>query len=518
MSGPGFINIDLRPEFLGAQLQSMLGDARLGVPPVAVPQTVVIDYSAPNVAKEMHVGHLRSTVIGDALARTLEALDHRVIRQNHVGDWGTQFGMLIEHLAENGDAGGAGAAGGFALKDMNEFYRLAQERFQADPEFAARARRRVVELQSGEPLARDLWSQLVSESEHHFAEVYARLDVTLDDQHYRPESSYNEFLAGVADELEKKGVAVISEGALCVFVEGFHGRDGRPTPLIVRKSDGGFGYAATDLAALRYRLLELRADRLVYVTDSRQTQHFAMLFATARSAGWVRDGVRLEHVIFGSVLGEDGKPLRTRAGETVRLVELLDEAERRAHAIVDEKSPGLTDSERDRIAHVVGVGAVKYADLVTERHHDYVFSWSRMLSLDGNTAPYLQYAYARVRSILRKAAAEDGSVEEADWKDTAVAEAPSPEQVALESAEREVVLRLLQFPDAVGAVSDTLEPHRLCAYLYELATSFSVFYEQCPVLRAEAATRRWRLRLCQLTALTLERGLNLLGIDVLERV
>jgi arginyl-tRNA synthetase len=501
VSGPGFINLELRDDFLGARVGEAAADARAGVEPAASPETVVVDYSSPNVAKEMHVGHLRSTVIGDALVRVLEHLGHRVIRQNHVGDWGTQFGMLIEHLI---DRGVHEDASDLALGDLNAFYQEARAAFDSDPGFAERARKRVVLLQAGDPATLRLWRLLVEESARHFSAVYERLGVRLQPGDIRGESAYNDMLPDVATELEARGVAVVDDGALCAFPPGFTGRDGRPLPLIIRKSDGGYGYAATDLAAIRYRVRELGATRLLYVVGAPQAQHLAMVFAVAREAGWLVPPARAEHVAFGSVLGEDRKVLRTRAGRAVRLVELLDEAVARARAIVDEKSAHLDAAERATVARMVGIGAVKYADLVNDRIKDYVFDWDRMLAFDGNTAPYLQYAHARIRSIFRKAA--EG------------AEPGSP-VVLTEPPERALALELLGFGSTVHAVADTLQPHRLCTHLFAVATRFTDFYETCPVLRADdPALRRSRLVLCDLTARVLAGGLALLGIEAPERM
>jgi arginyl-tRNA synthetase len=500
VAGPGFINCDLRDDFIGACVAEAAADERAGVPLAERPETVVVDYSSPNVAKEMHVGHLRSTIIGDALVRVLERCGHRVIRQNHIGDWGTQFGMLIEHLV---DEGAHEDATDLSVADLNAFYQAARAKFDRDPAFADRARKRVVALQSGDPASVRLWRLLVDESARHFAAVYERLGVRLTPADIRGESAYNDQLPDVAAELEAKGVAVVDDGALCAFPPGFTSRDGSPLPLIVRKSDGGYGYAATDLAALRYRVRELGATRLLYVVGAPQAQHLAMVFAVARQAGWLVPPVRAEHVAFGSVLGADRKVFRTRAGETVRLVDLLDEAVARARAVVEEKSPHLDAADRDRIAHMVGIGAVKYADLVNDRIKDYVFDWDRMLAFDGNTAPYLQYAHARIRSIFRRAG---------------VAPDAGPVVVG-EPAERALALELCGFGSAVAAVADTLQPHRLCTYLFGLATRFTDFYEACPVLRADdPAVRRSRLVLCDLTARVLAGGLDLLGIQAPDRM
>jgi len=497
IAGPGFVNFRIDDPLLGRLAGEASADARLGLATTGEPLSVVVDYSGPNVAKDMHVGHLRSTVIGDAIARTLAFEGHRVTRQNHVGDWGTQFGMLIEHLVEQGRALTD------ETLDLTACYREASTRDAADPAFAERARRRVVALQSGDPESRRIWTHLVALSERRFQAVYDQLGVALATDDIRGESFYNDRLAAVVADLRAAGLARESEGAICVFPDGFKTKDGAPLPLIVQKGDGGYLYATTDLAALRYRVGELGARRLVYVTDARQRQHFQMVFATARAAGWAPADVALEHVPFGSVLGEDGKPFKTRAGETVGLATLLDEAETRAHAIVAEKNADLDPAEQARVAHAVGIGAIKYADLASDRVKDYVFSWDRMLAMDGNTAPYLQYAYTRIRSIFRKAGIDH---------------APPAPIVFAEPAERALALAILAFEGVVDAVGRTLEPHRLCGYLYDLATAFSAFYEACPVLSAEPPLRAGRLVLADLTGRTLAQGLELLGIRVVERM
>ena len=502
IAGPGFVNVRLDDGWLARLAGEAAADrARLGIPGVAHPHTVVVDYSGPNVAKDMHVGHLRSTVIGDALARTLHFLGHRVVRQNHVGDWGTQFGLLIEHLIEQEHAH-AGSPLGPAI-DLTASYREASQRGATDPAFAERARERVVKLQTGDPETRGTWQRLVALSAKQFATVYERLGVTLTLDDIRGESAYNDALPAIVADLRTTGLARESEGAVCVFLDGFKAKEGEPLPLIVQKSDGGYLYATTDLAALRYRADQLGARRMVYVTDARQRQHFQMVFAAARAAGWVSDDVRLDHVVFGSVLGEDGTPFKTRSGDTVPLAELLDRAEELALGLVLAKNPDLDPVERARVAHTVGIGAIKYADLASDRVKDYVFSWPRMLAMDGNTAPYLQYAYARIRSIFRKARLDTAPV--------------APVRLD-EPAERALVLALLQLDGVVEAVARTLEPHRLCGYLYEVATAFSTFYEACPVLQAPAGVRESRLVLCGLTADTMKIGLGLLGIETLERM
>ena len=507
VAGPGFINLTLRDDALAGLLTDLTSD-RCGVRPAAEPHTVVVDYSAPNVAKEMHVGHLRSTIIGDALARTLAFLGHHVIRQNHLGDWGTPFGMLVEHLVDSGltdgDAAGTHAA---AVSDLNAFYKAARARFDTDPEFAERSRARVVALQAGDPDSRRLWRILVEVSTTYFSDAYDRLEVSLTDGDYAGESTYNDVLDDVVAELEAKGLLVTDDGALCAFPPGFEGRDGEPLPLIVRKADGGYGYAATDLAALRHRVRDLEATELLYVVGAPQHDHLEMVFAVGRQAGWVDDTIDVEHVAFGSVLGEDGKMFRTRAGDTVKLAELVDEAVGRARTLVEAKSNDLTDDEVTDVATAIGLGAVKYADLSSDRVKDYVFAWDRMLALTGNTAPYLQYAHARMCSILSKA-------------DPADASAAGVDAVQItEAAEHDLAMALLGFDAAVHACANRRVPHRLCTYLYELASAYTTFYEACPVLRAEdPAVRRSRLALCSLTASVLACGLDLLGIRAPTRV
>lgn len=499
IAGPGFINVRLKGEFVARQAEAMATDERLGVEPASAAQTVVVDYSCPNVAKEMHVGHLRSTVIGDALVRVLEFLGHRVIRQNHLGDWGTQFGMLIEHLLEQGWRGE-----GQSIGDLNALYKQAQDRYASDEAFAERARRRVVALQKGEAEERTIWQKLIDESMRHFQPLYERLDVLLRPQDVRGESFYNPMLPGVVEELLNRGLAQISDGAACVFLPEFKDAEGKPSPMIIRKSDGGYLYATTDLAAVRYRVGELGAQRLIYVTDARQTRHYQMMFATAQLAGWLPPEVRAEHVAFGTILGKDGKPFKTREGGVVKLADLLDEAEQRAAAILQQKDPDLSEEERRAVAHAVGIGALKYGDLSSDRIKDYVFDWERMLAFEGNTAPYLQNAHVRIQSIFRK-----GNIARVEAGPIPVAEA----------AERALAMKLLQFPATVRAVGQSLEPHRLCTYLFDLAALFHQFYERCPVLAAgDEAVRLSRLRLCELTARVLCQGLALLGIAAPARM
>ena len=500
ISGPGFINLALRDEWIAERVQDLLSDDRLGTP-VQERQNIPIDYSAPNVAKEMHVGHLRTTVVGDALARTLEFLGHHVIRQNHIGDWGTPFGMLIEHLLEVGED----SADAALLKtDPNAFYQAARAKFDGDEEFAARARQRVVALQGGDAETLRLWHDLIGLSKVYFNRIYDRLDVTLTDDDLAGESTYNDMLGPICDQLSEKGLAVVSDGALCVFLDGFTGREGKPVPLIIRKSDGGYGYATTDLATIKYRVEQLKADRIVYVIGAPQSLHLRMVYETARQAGWLGDAEPI-HVQIGNVLGSDGKILRTRSGAPIRLMALLDEAVERASAVVAETRPDLDDETRAAIARDVGIGAVKYADLSIAHDTEYVFDFDRMLALNGNTGPYLQYAVARIRSIFRR-----GGVDPA--------QAAGPVLVT-EPAERALALKLLGFGPTVAQVGDTLEPHRLCAYLFDLAQAFTAFYEACPVLKADRdEVRASRLALTAVTLATLVKGLDLLGVRAPEQM
>ncbi len=490
VAGPGFVNLTVKDELLAALLEQIDEDERLGIAPTGTPEVVTVDYSAPNVAKEMHVGHLRSTVIGDAIVRLLEWLGHDVRRFNHLGDWGTPFGMLIEHLL---DIGEAEAAHELSVGDLTSFYQAARRKFDDSPEFKDRARNRVVALQGGDETTNRLWRLLVAQSQQYFLAVYGRMDVRLTDADFVGESAYNDALAPLVEELDQLGLLRDSEGARCVFPAGFTGRDGAPQPIIVRNTVGGFGYGATDLATIRYRATELRATRLLYVVGLPQTQHLEMVFQTAREAGWLPASVRAQHVGFGNVLGPDGKMLKTRAGATVKLIDLLDEAVERARTHAPDDPA---------VARAVGIGAVKYADLSTDRTRDYVFDLDRMLALDGNTAPYLQYAHARVRSIFRRAGIE-----------------PPHGRVAItEPAERALALELLAFDPVIRDVERTLEFHRLANHLYGLASTFTTFYEKCPVLKAGEPVRTSRLVLCDLTARTLKLGLNLLGITAPERM
>lgn len=500
VSGPGFINLTVASDTLGRLAGTMNADGRLGVP-LAEAETVVVDYSAPNAAKEMHVGHLRSTIIGDAAVRLLEWLGHRVIRENHLGDWGTPFGMLIEHLL---DVGEVEAAHELSAGDLDGFYKAARAKFDTSQEFRERARRRVVLLQHGDPATLRLWRRLAEESKRYFMTVYRRLGSRLTESDFIGESAYNHDLESVVDELDRLGLLRDSEGAQCVFPQGFTNRSGEPLPLIVRKRDGGYGYAATDLATIRHRTQELKATRLLYVVGLPQRQHLEMIFEVAAEAGWLSPPARAEHIGFGSVLSADGKLLRSRAGDAVKLVSLLDEAVTRATALVAEKNPDLDQATRAEVAQAVGIGAVKYADLSTDRAKDYQFDFDRMLSFEGNTAPYLQYAHTRIQSIFRRAGGEpprDGQ----------------PVKVS-EPAERTLVIQLLGFTDIVDEVAETLEFHRLTGYLYDLAGKFTTFYENCPVLRAPEPMLRSRLVLCDLTARVLATGLDLLGIAAPDRM
>jgi len=520
VSGPGFINFTLRDDWIAAQASQMLNDPRLGLAPVERPQTVVVEYSSPNVAKEMHVGHLRTTIVGDAIARVLEFAGHRVIRDNHVGDWGTPFGMLIEHLL---DVGEDSAEAALLMTDPNAFYQAARHKFDTDPEFTERARSRLVRLQAGDPDTLAIWQRLVDISREYLHQVYARLGVTLTDDDIRGESFYNDMLADTVSVLEEKGIATVSDGALCAFPAGFTGREGRPLPLIIRKSDGGYNYATTDLAAVRYRVDKLSCDRSVYVVGSEQALHFQMVFAVAREAGWIPEGISFEHAQIGMVLGQDGNRLKTREGETPKLSSLLAEGVDRARGILNELDAAarFDAAELDAVAEAVGIGAVKYADLSTARESAYLFDWDRMISFRGNTGPYLQYATARIRSIFRRAADAGTGAAEAGPAEAGPAEtAARAAGVAITAGpERALALRLLSFGAMVTQLGETAEPHRLCAYLFDVASLFTTFYEECPVLKAEPESLRVsRLALCALTLDVLTKGLGLLGVPMPERM
>ncbi len=500
VSGPGFINLTLRDDWIAAQADGLLADQRLGVPAADPAQTVVVDYSGPNVAKELHAGHLRPTVVGDAIVRVLEYQGHNVVRAAHLGDWGTQFGQLIEHAL---DIGEQATYDQLADGEFTAFYQAARAKFDTDPAFADRSRRRVVQLQAGDEQTLRLWRLLVGDSMEYLRKIYVRLNITLTDKDMDPESFYNPMLADVCAELEDDGVAVISDGALAAFPPGFTGRDGRPLPLILRKSDGGYGYATTDVAAIKYRLGKLGASRLIYVVGSDQHLHLQMVFAVARQAGWLTDAASAEHAVIGLVTGPGGQRLRTRSGDSAKLATLIDEAVERAERVIKDR---YDDPElRSQIAEAVGIGALKYADLSVARDSAYVLDFDRMLALTGNTGPYLQYATARIRSIFRK-----GGIE----PDNAV----GPIRLT-EDAERDLALRLLGFGAAVGQVAEAAEPHKLAAFLFETASAFTTFYEQCPVLQAaDEPTRQSRLALSALTLRVLLAGLSLLGIPVPERM
>ena len=555
VAGPGFINLRLRPEFLAQNIHVALNDARFGVAKTDKPQTVVIDYSSPNLAKEMHVGHLRSSIIGDSISRVLEFMGNTVIRQNHVGDWGTQFGMLVAYLVEQQKDNAA-----FELADLEQFYRAAKVRFDEDPAFADTAREYVVKLQGGDETVLALWKQFVDISLSHAQAVYDTLGLKLRPEDVAGESKYNDDLQPVVDDLVQKGLAVEDDGAKVVFLDEFKNKEGEPAAFIVQKQGGGFLYASTDLACLRYRIGRLKADRLLYVVDHRQALHFEQLFTTSRKAGYLPENVKAEFIGFGTMMGKDGKPFKTRSGDTVKLVDLLDEAIKKAAIVIKEKSHLAQLLEKIQNAfHVdvqlgdlkiklntdeliitlndnysaaiplskqftikdannvteykdvafdnilenskkIGIGAVKYADLSKNRISDYVFDWDAMLSFEGNTAPYLQYAYTRVQSVFRKAG---------EWDATA----PT---VLTEPLEKQLAAELLKFEDVLQSVADTAYPHYLAAYLYQTATLFSRFYEACPILKTEGATRNSRLQLAKLTGDTLKQGLDLLGIDVLD--
>ncbi|QMT30488.1 arginine--tRNA ligase [Alysiella filiformis] len=490
VAGAGFINLRLSPEFLAQSLSGCLK-----FEPNQSPKTIVIDYSSPNLAKEMHVGHLRSSIIGDSLARVFDQLGHTVIRQNHVGDWGTQFGMLIAYMLEQQQENA-----NFELADLEQFYRNAKIRFDEDEQFAQKARDYVVKLQGGDEAVLALWAQFVALSLQHAEEVYAKLGLLLTRDDVAGESKYNADLNNVINELSEMGLAVDDDGAKVVFLDEFKNKEGEPAAFIVQKQGGGFLYATTDLACMRYRVGSLKADRLIYVVDTRQDLHFKQLFAASRKAGWLPENVQAEFIGFGMVLGKDGKPFKTRDGGTVKLIDLLNESAERAANLVREKNPDLSAEQIAQIAETVGVGAVKYADLSKNRSSDYVFDWENMLSFEGNTAPYLQYAYTRVQSVFKKAG---------DWQVQAAC-------ILKEPLEQQLALELLKFEDVVNSVADTCYPHYLATYLYGLATLFSRFYEACPILKAEGDVRDSRLQLANHTAQVLHKGLNLLGIKVLD--
>jgi arginyl-tRNA synthetase len=505
IAGPGFINLKFKAAYLNQQLAAMQRDDRLGVTPTSTPKKVVVDFSSPNIAKEMHVGHLRSTIIGDCIARILEFQGHNVLRLNHVGDWGTQFGMLITYLREVAPEA-LTTADAIDLGDLVAFYKKAKARFDEDPEFQAIARNEVVKLQAGDAESRKAWGLLCEQSRREFNVIYDLLDIQINE---RGESFYNPFLADVVSDLETTGLLQTDQGAKCVFIDGFTNREGQPLPLIIQKTDGGFNYATTDLAALRYRIREDKADRIIYITDVGQSNHFAQFFQVARRADWVPANVEIVHVPFGLVQGEDGKKLKTRSGDTVRLRDLLDESVVCYRQLLEDR---LTADERSEpeefkanVAHIAGLSAVKYADLSQNRTSNYIFSYEKMLAEKGNTAPYMLYAYARVQSIGREGGIDFSQLDNAMINIT-------------EEAELTLAKHLLQLESVINEVAIELFPNRLCLYLFELSQKYNVFYDACPVLKAEEPQRTSRLVLCDLTARTLKLGLNLLGIQVLDRM
>lgn len=503
IAGPGFINVTLKPDWLAAQLQHAVADPRLGISANTAPQTVVVDYSAPNLAKEMHVGHLRSTIIGDAVVRALEFWGDNVIRQNHMGDWGTQFGMLIAHLEDKLAAGVDLET--VALADLEDFYREAKKRFDDEAGFADKSRDYVVKLQGGDAHCQKLWQLFIDTSVKHSEEVYRTLNVTLGHEHIKPESAYNPMLQPIVDDLKARGIAVEDQGALVVFLQELADKEGNPSPFIIQKTGGGFLYATTDLAACQYRSHELNVDRIIIFTDARQALHFKQVELVARKAGLLRAETAYEHCPFGTMMGEDGKPFKTRTGGTVKLAELLEEAVVRAEAVVKGKSTELSAEEIAEVARKVGIGAVKFADLSKNRTSDYIFSWDAMLSFEGATAPYLQYAYTRVSSIVRRAGISDSF---------------SAPLILAEQQEKQLALKVLQFEETLHQVMKDAQPNLLCNYLYELASQYMSFYEACPILKdgIEPTLRDSRLMLSILVAKLLAKGLDLLGIDVMERM
>ncbi|HHF4079151.1 arginyl-tRNA synthetase [Haemophilus influenzae] len=501
IAGPGFINIFLNPTWLTTEISAALSHKNLGIQ-ATNKQTVVIDYSSPNVAKEMHVGHLRSTIIGDAVARTLEFLGHNVIRANHVGDWGTQFGMLIAYLEKMQNE----HASEMELQDLEAFYREAKKHYDEDEVFAEKARNYVVKLQSGDEYCRAMWKRLVDITMQQNQHNYDRLNVTLTEKDVMGESLYNPMLPSIVEDLKKQGLAVENDGALVVYLDEFKNKDGDPMGVIVQKKDGGFLYTTTDIAAAKYRYETLKANRALVFSDTRQSQHMQQAWLITRKAGYVPDSFSLEHKNFGMMLGKDGKPFKTRTGGTVKLADLLDEAIERATVLINEKNTNLSNDEKQAVIEAIGIGSVKYADLSKNRTTDYVFDWDNMLSFEGNTAPYMQYAYTRIRSIFNKT----------EINSTALLAAPL---TIKDDKERTLAIKLLQFEEAVQTVGKEGTPHVLCAYLYELAGIFSSFYEHCPILNAEdEAVKLSRLKLALLTEKTLKQGLALLGIKTVEKM
>ncbi len=502
VAGPRFINIHLHDNYLGSRLNALMTDDHLGTS-AGLTQTYVIDYSSPNLAKEMHVGHLRPTVIGDTVVRLLEFLGHKVVRANHVGDWGAQFGSLLaylEDLSDGDDNTGVAAE----LKDLEKFYQAASKLFKEDEDFARRARGNVVKLQQGDPHCLNLWRQFIQESINHCQAVYEDMNVTLTEADIMPESLYNDALQPLVEDLTEKGLLVESEGARCVFLDEFVGKEGKPLPAIIQKSDGGFPYMATDVAAVKYRSDKLQADHAYYFVGAEQQLHLRQVFAVARAAGYLQESQVFKHFPSGSINGPDGRRFKTREGNNVKLADVLTEAKRRALALVEEKNPDLETDTKEAIARVVGIGAVKYAELSKNRMTDYIFDWDAMLSFEGNTAPYLQYAYTRIQSIFRRQQLDPNTLQ-----GSVIIEA---------QAEQSLAIKLLQFPEAVDAVLDDCQPNLLCNYLYELAGVFMHFYEACPVLSAEGETRTSRLLICQATARVLQQGLDLLGIETVEQM
>lgn len=503
IAGPGFINIHLNKDWLATQLMSTANDEHIGVSQPTEPQTIVVDYSAPNLAKEMHVGHLRSTIIGDAVVRTLEFCGHHVIRQNHMGDWGTQFGMLLAHLS---DKLAANTIAETALADLEAFYRESKTRFDNEEGFADRARDYVVKLQSGDEACAKLWQQFIDISISHSEEIYDKLNVTLTRKDIMGESAYNNDLPAVIDELVQQNLAVEDQGAKVVFIDELANKDGEPSVFIVQKSGGGYLYSTTDLSACRYRSNELKADRIIIFTDARQAYHFKQVEVTARNAGFLPENVKYDHCPFGMMMGDDGKPFKTRTGGTVKLAELLDEAVSRAATLIKEKNPSFSDSELEELSKKVGIGAVKFADLSKNRTSDYIFNWQTMLSFEGATAPYLQYAYTRIQSIFKKAAID---FEQLDTK-----------IIVVEAQEKALALKLLQLEEVLIHMSSDCTPNVLCNYLYELASLYMSFYEACPILKEGIVdeVKESRLMLCKLISRTLKQGLTLLGIETMEKM
>lgn len=499
IAGPGFINFFVNKDAISKALKDMSADPRLGIPKVITPKTIVVDYSAPNVAKEMAVHHIRSTVIGDAVVRVLEFLGNNVIRANHIGDWGTQFGMLIAYLEKKENESGQG----MDLSDFEAFYREAKECYDTDEEFAVKARHYVVLLQGGDEYCRKMWKKLVNMTMVQNQKLYDRLDVTLSDKDIMGESLYNDMLPEVVDDLMKRGIAVEDQEAVVVYLPQFKNKEGKPLGNIIRKNDGGYLYTTTDIACAKYRAQTLKADRILYFTDSRQQQHLETVWAICKKAGYVGDSVSMEHCPFGMMLGKDGKPFKTRSGGTVKLRDVLDEAEARVTNLLKERNSTLSDEEKKQVIHNIAIGAVKYADLCKNRTTDYVFDWDQMLSFEGNTAPYLQYAYSRIRAIFRKA--KDPSL--GDIKITC-------------DAEEDLANKLLAFAEAVQSVGDKTLPNLLCNYIFELSNLFMHFYEACPILKDDVPedVRKSRLALCDLTAKVLKQGLSLLGINVMEQM